>query len=82
MRNAIRDGVIEGPRLVAAGRDICATAGMLDWNGSWLKLGMEGLGIFADGVDECRRAARMVIKEGAEEAIAKGTETDYYEGEE
>src|SRR5262245_26349501 len=66
MRNAIRDGVIEGPRLVAAGRDICATAGMLDWNGSWLKLGMEGLGIFADGVDECRKAARMVIKEGAD----------------
>jgi imidazolonepropionase-like amidohydrolase len=62
----IRAGIIDGPRLVAAGRDICATAGMLDWNGSWLKLGMEGLGIFADGVDECRKAARMVIKEGAD----------------
>jgi imidazolonepropionase-like amidohydrolase len=66
MRDAIRAGVIEGPRLAAAGRDICATAGMLDWNGSWLKLGMEGLGIFADGVDECRKAARQVIKEGAD----------------
>ena len=66
MRNSIREGIIDGPRLVAAGRDICATAGMLDWNGSWLKLGMEGLGIFADGVDECRKAARMVIKEGAD----------------
>jgi imidazolonepropionase-like amidohydrolase len=66
MRNAIREGIIEGPRLVAAGRDISATAGMLDWNGSWLKLGMEGLGIFADGVDECRKAARLVIKEGAD----------------
>jgi imidazolonepropionase-like amidohydrolase len=66
MRDAIRAGIIEGPRLAAAGRDICATAGMLDWNGSWLKLGMEGLGIFADGVDECRKAARQVIKEGAD----------------
>ena len=66
MRDAIRAGIIDGPRLIAAGRDICATAGMLDWNGSWLKLGMEGLGIFADGVDACRRAARMVIKEGAD----------------
>jgi imidazolonepropionase-like amidohydrolase len=66
MRNAIREGIIEGPRLLAAGRDISATAGMLDWNGSWLKLGMEGLGIFADGVDECRKAARQVIKEGAD----------------
>jgi len=66
LRNAIREGIIDGPRLVAAGRDICGTGGMLDWNGSWLKLGMEGLGIFADGVDECRKAARQVIKEGAE----------------
>jgi imidazolonepropionase-like amidohydrolase len=66
MRDAIRAGIVEGPRLAAAGRDICATAGMLDWNGSWLKLGMEGLGIFADGVEECRKAARIVIKEGAD----------------
>jgi len=66
LRNAIRDGLIDGPRLVAAGRDICATAGMLDWNGSWLKLGMDGLGIFADGVEECRKAARTVLKEGAD----------------
>lgn len=66
LRDSIRAGIIEGPRLLAAGRDISATAGMLDWNGSWLKLGMEGLGIFADGVDECRKAARMVIKEGAD----------------
>ncbi|MBM3458267.1 MAG: amidohydrolase family protein [Armatimonadetes bacterium] len=66
MRNAIREGIIPGPRLLAAGRDICSTGGMLDWNGSWLKLGMEGLGIFADGVDECRKAARSVIKEGAD----------------
>ena len=66
LRDAIRAGIIDGPRLAAAGRDICATAGMLDWNGSWLKLGMEGLGIFADGVEECRKAARLVIKEGAD----------------
>jgi imidazolonepropionase-like amidohydrolase len=66
LRNTLREGVIDGPRLVAAGRDICATAGMLDWNGSWLKLGMEGLAIYADGVEECRKAARMVLKEGAD----------------
>lgn len=66
LRNAIRAGVVPGPRLIAAGRDICGTGGMLDWNGSWLKLGMEGLGIFADGVEECRKAARVVIKEGAD----------------
>jgi len=66
LRNAINDGLIDGPRLLAAGRDICATAGMLDWNGSWLRLGMEGLDLFADGVDECRKATRQVLKEGAD----------------
>lgn len=66
IRDAIRAGKIPGPRLLAAGRDISATASMLDWNPSYLKLGMDGLGIFADGVEECRKAARKVIKEGAD----------------
>jgi imidazolonepropionase-like amidohydrolase len=36
IRDAINAGKITGPRLLAAGRDICQTGGMLDWNKSWL----------------------------------------------
>ncbi len=50
--------------MAASGRDICATSGMLDWNPSFWQLGMDGLAIFADGVDEVRKAVRMNIREG------------------
>jgi imidazolonepropionase-like amidohydrolase len=66
IRDAIEEGVIVGPRLAASGRDICATSGMLDWNPSFWKLGMDGLAIFADGVDQVRRAVRMNIREGCD----------------
>src|SRR6187455_1767475 len=66
IRDAIEEGIIFGPRLAASGRDICATSGMLDWNPSFWRLGMEGLAIFADGVDEVRKAVRQNIKEGCD----------------
>jgi imidazolonepropionase-like amidohydrolase len=52
--------------MAASGRDICGTAGMLDWNPSFWKLGMDGLAIFADGVDEVRKAVRQNIREGCD----------------
>ena len=66
LKRAIEEGLIPGPRLLAAGRDICATGGMADWNPSYLKLGMEGLALIADGVDACRAAVRRCIKDGAD----------------
>jgi len=66
VRDTINEGVIPGPRILAAGRDICGTSGMLDWNPSYWKLGMDSLGIFADGIDEVRKAVRSVIKESAD----------------
>jgi imidazolonepropionase-like amidohydrolase len=66
IRNAIHRGAIPGPRLLAAGRDICQTGGMLDWNPSWLKLGMDGLGVFVDGPWEVRKAVRQMVKDGAD----------------
>jgi len=66
IRNAINAGTIPGPRLLAAGRDICQTGGMLDWNKSWLKLGMDGLGVFVDDPWAVRKAVRGMIKDGAD----------------
>jgi imidazolonepropionase-like amidohydrolase len=66
IRNAINAGKIPGPRLLAAGRDICQTGGMLDWNKSWLRLGMEGLGVFVDDPWAVRKAVRQMIKDGAD----------------
>jgi len=66
VRDAIDEGIIPGPRMAASGRDICGTGGMLDWNPSFWRLGMEGLAIFADGVDEVRKAVRQNIREGCD----------------
>jgi imidazolonepropionase-like amidohydrolase len=66
IRDAINHGQIPGPRLLAAGRDIVQTGGMLDWNPSWLRLGMEGLGMFVDGPWEVRKAVRRMVKDGAD----------------
>jgi imidazolonepropionase-like amidohydrolase len=66
LKQAINEGLVPGPRLVAASRDICATGGMADWNPSYLKLGMEGLALIADGPDAIRAAVRRSIKDGAD----------------
>jgi imidazolonepropionase-like amidohydrolase len=66
LRDMINEGVIPGPRMAASGRDICGTSGMLDWNPSFWKLGMDGLAMFADGVEEVRRAVRQNIREGCD----------------
>ena len=50
-RNAIRAGMVKGPGIVCAGPNLCMTGGH-----GW------GIGIQCDGVDECRKAARTVIR--------------------
>jgi imidazolonepropionase-like amidohydrolase len=55
LREAIRSGLILGPRMQASGRYICMTGGM-----GW-QIGRE-----ADGPDEVRKVAREQIKAGAD----------------
>ncbi len=55
IRNAISAGDIVGPRVVAAGRAICATGGH----------GVE-CGLECDGADAVTRGVRQVIKDGAD----------------
>jgi imidazolonepropionase-like amidohydrolase len=66
LKDAIRDGLIQGPRLVPCGHDITTTAGPVDTNPDFWKLGTEGLARVCDGPDEFRKAIRSEIKAGAE----------------
>ena len=56
VRDAIRAGLIPGPRVLAAGRGVCMTGGH-----GWHMIGRE-----ADGPDEARKAVREQLKAGAD----------------
>jgi imidazolonepropionase-like amidohydrolase len=73
IRRAIREGYVEGPRLVCAGRHVVMTGGH----------GSES-GIEVDGPDSARHAARLQIKAGADflKIIASGGVGITHEGEE
>ncbi len=55
VRRAIQEGLIDGPRILAAGRPVCMTGG----HGHWL-------GREADGPDDARKAVREQLKAGAD----------------
>jgi imidazolonepropionase-like amidohydrolase len=56
VRDAIRAGVIPGPRVLCAGRAVCITGGH-----GWRLLGRQ-----ADGADDLRRAVREQLRAGAD----------------
>jgi imidazolonepropionase-like amidohydrolase len=55
MKRAIADGIVPGPRVLAAGRNICRTGGH-GWR----------MGLQADGPDGLRAAVREVCRDGAD----------------
>ncbi len=67
LRDAIKAGKTEGPRIIAAGNAISATGGHGDAHG----FREDVLALFVadntcDGADDCRRAVRAQIKRGAD----------------
>ena len=55
IKEAIQEGLIRGPHMICSGRMICMTGG----HGN-------ATGIEADGVDACRKAARIQLKNGVD----------------
>ncbi|MBI3972634.1 MAG: amidohydrolase family protein [Chloroflexi bacterium] len=70
LREAVRQGIATGPRLILSGRPVTITGGHLWYFGSE-----------ADGVDAVRRMVRQLVKEGADfiKIVATGgsTRTSY-----
>ncbi len=68
LRNAINEGVIPGPRIIAAGAPLTQTFGHGELSHSIPLKWSIGLGFaeICDGVDECRKAARKVLRSGAD----------------
>jgi len=64
LERAVADGVIPGPRIVAAGDYICQRGGTWDPIGQ-PAAAAEARGFFADGPDECRRRVRERVRSGS-----------------
>ena len=67
LRDAIARGAVPGPRMRASGRAVSVTGGHGDVNGYAARVMamMEGANV-CNGADDCRRAVRQQIKEGAD----------------
>tara|TARA_B100001971_G_C18215824_1_gene553761 strand:+ start:175 stop:1464 length:1290 start_codon:yes stop_codon:yes gene_type:complete len=66
LRETIENGLILGPRLSVSGREICSAGGLMDWNPGFRKIGMEGLVLIINGVEDARAAVRELVKDGVE----------------
>ena len=67
LRDAVRDGLVPGPRILAAGRAITPSGGHGDIHGyrTEVLLALPASGT-CDGADDCRRAVRQMVKRGAD----------------
>lgn len=65
VRDAIRQGMIPGPRMIAAGPIICGTAGLADSTPPWMT-NSASLGMPVNGEAEVRKAVRTQIKMGVD----------------
>lgn len=69
LRRAVAEGAIRGPRIVSAYKMICQTGGNGDMIPSVPPERLEEIGwlaTLADGVDECRRVTRRMLRQGAD----------------
>lgn len=69
LRDAVKAGKVEGPRILTANSSISATSGHADPTlgfRSDLRAAVNRNGNVCDGVDACRRAVRTQISEGAD----------------
>ena len=76
LARAVRDGIVPGPHILAAGQWICPRGGTWDrlgWPQDWI----ESWGMFADGVDEVRQRVRERAREGAGLIKIAGSSGEY-----
>jgi len=67
LRDAINDGVVEGPRICACGYGLTSTGGHMDRaKGMRLDVSLGGFNNVVDSADEARKATRMLLRMGVD----------------
>jgi imidazolonepropionase-like amidohydrolase len=80
VREAISQGKVPGPRVVASGQILSPTAGLADTLPPHWQRTSGGFGMLVDGVDEVRKAVRLQIRNGVDniKLAASGVEVGPY----
>lgn len=73
LKNAINQGLVDGPRMLVSGEAIGSTGGHADSSLSPYVTGKSNLGIIIDSPDEGRKAARYNFKYGADQIKVMAT---------
>ena len=66
VRNAIRAGLFEGPRVTAAGRYLTTPQGLTDWYPTWIGAPETSIGRLVSGRDEAIEEIRRQAKNGVD----------------
>jgi len=66
VRNAIRAGLFEGPRVTAAGRYLTTPQGLTDWYPTWIGAPETSIGKLVSGRDEAIEEIRRQAKNGVD----------------
>lgn len=65
VRDAVNEGLILGPRVIAGGPIVTTTGGLGDFLPPWVT-NEYSLGLVADGIEEVRKAVRRLVKMGVD----------------
>jgi len=66
IRNAIRAGLFDGPRVMAAGRYLTTHQGLTDWYPSWIGAPETSIGKLVNGNTEAVEEIRRQVKDGVD----------------
>jgi imidazolonepropionase-like amidohydrolase len=66
IRNAIRTGLFDGPRVVAAGPYITTHQGLTDWYPTWIGAPVTSIGKLVTNINEAIEEVRVQVKNGVD----------------
>jgi imidazolonepropionase-like amidohydrolase len=66
LRDAVRDGIVEGPRIATAARYLSSRNSLTDWYPSWIGVPESSIGVLVRNRDEIVDEIRLQVKNGVD----------------
>lgn len=66
LREGIKSGIVEGPRMTTAGRYLSTYNSLTDWYPSWIGVPDSSIGVSTNTIDEMRTEVRRQVKDGVD----------------